>query len=134
MRISDWSSDVCSSDLVLRGDATHAIELRLSKARFKGVVFLRQHRLEEVRATADVLDPLVILAGQLVLVGGVDLELGLLLVGAPLLADALGPFANDPFAVEDAGAGAVTAAVPLPRPHAGFFFDVQFAHGGTSVR
>src|SRR3546814_10558780 len=79
-------------------------------------IFLRQHRLEEVRATADVLDPLVILAGQLVLVGGVDLELGLLLVGAPLLADALGPFANDQFAVENDGDGAVPDAVPLHRP------------------
>src|SRR3546814_13376993 len=105
MRISDWSSDVCSSDLVLRGDATHAIELRLSKARFKGVVFLRQHRLEAVRATADVLDPLVILAGPLVLVGGLDLDLGLLLVGPRLLADALGPFAIAQFDVETVSEG-----------------------------
>src|SRR3546814_5775828 len=95
MRTTGNRLALTAEEAVLRGDATHAIELRLSKARFKGVVFLRQHRLEEVRATADVLDPLVILAGQLVLVGGVDLELGLLLVGAPLLADALGPFPTD---------------------------------------
>src|SRR3546814_17416660 len=102
MRTTGNRLALTAEEAVLRGDATHAIELRLSKARFKGVVFLRQHRLEEVRATAEVLDPLVILAGQLVLVGGVALELGLLLVGSPLLAAALVPYATHQFTFDHA--------------------------------
>src|SRR3546814_13144017 len=86
MRTTGNRLALTAEEAVLRGDATPAIELRLSKARFKGVVFLRQHRLEEVRATADVLDPLVILAGQLVLIGAVVFELGLPPLLAPLLA------------------------------------------------
>src|SRR3546814_12362315 len=44
MRISDWSSDVCSSDLVVDRDAVMAAEREFQTAAERGAVERRNHR------------------------------------------------------------------------------------------